>query len=382
MESIGLNRSNGPKLYCLAVLFTVGMVPFIFITNLLNRNELRNIQRITDLQKSRNSVKQIDPYNNNLTTTATTNNNSNVSVDHNNSATDTSSSSLDGQLICVVGNLFTTDQLIDTLFGVVVQTNITSTLVTFSCLKNQRSAQLYQWREVKATDDDGTHYRYDKQWLSYYSDSSRFAKRSSSRNNTNFPPFQSHAFLADPVYFGNTIEFTDNATLAALNWYEPLYTISIDDLPNGTDMQVSQVTKYIPNGFLYSPSSSSFNHSDQPNIGDGRVTWGVIRPSTISVVAQFHPAVTTQNGNSTGRHNLGPYTTRHGGTILIVQRGLWTMEELLQMEAHIQNTKAWKYRGFRVKCWVPKTYPNTQLQLCFYIFFAYSYLCWKWCYYV
>jgi hypothetical protein len=342
MESIGLNRSNGPKLYCLVVLFTVGMVPFIFITHLLNRNELRNIQRISELRKSRNSVKQIDPYNNNLTTTATTNNNSNVSVDHNNSATDTFSSSLDGQIIYVVGKLNITDRLIDTLVGVVaarneknttnVQNNITSTLVT--------------------------------------------------RNNPNFPPFQSHTFIADPIYFGNTIEITDNATLAALNWYEPLNTISIDDVPNGTDMQVSQVTKYIPNGFLYSPSSSSFNHSDQPNIGDGRVTCDVTRPPTISLVTQFHPSVTTQNGNSTGRYNLGPYTTRHGGTILIVQRGFWTVEELFQTEAHIQNTEAWKYRGFRVKCWVPKTYPNTQLQLCFYILFAYSYLCWKWCYYV
>jgi Transmembrane protein 43 len=337
MESIGLNRSNGPKLYCLVVLFTVGMVPFIFITHLLNRNELRNIQRISELRKSRNSVKQIDPYNNNLTTTATTNNNSNANVDHNNSATDTSSSSLDGQIIYVVGKLNITDRLIDTLFGVVaarneknttnVQNNITSTLVTFSFLKIQRSAQMYQWREVKTTDDDGTHYRYDKQWLSYCSDSSRFAKRSSSRNNPNFPPFQSHTFIPDPIYFGNIIEITDNATLAALNWYEPLNTISIDDVPNGTDMQVSQVTKYIPNGFLYSPSSSSFNHSDQPSIGDGRVTCDVTRPSTISLVAQFHPAVTTQNGNSTSRYSLGPYTTRHGGTILIVQRGLWTVEE-------------------------------------------------------
>jgi hypothetical protein len=334
MESIGLNRSNGQKLYCLVVLFTVGMVPFIFSTNLLIHYELRNIQRITDLRKGRKSVKQIDPYKNNLTTTATTNNNSNVNVDHNNSAMDTSSSSL----VC-------------------------------------------QWREDKTTDDDGTHYRYDKQWLSYYSDSSRFAKQSSSRNNPNFPPFQSHTFIADPIYFGNTIEFTDNATLAALNWFEPLNTISIDRVPNGAEIRVSQLTKYIPNGFLHSQSTStsSSNHSDRPNIGDVRDIWDVTRPSTVSVAAQF---LTTQNGSSTGRHNLGPRTKRHGGTILMVQRGLWTVEELFRTEIHIQNTKAWKYRGFRVKCWVPKTYPNTQLQLCFYILFAYSYLYWKWCYFV
>jgi Transmembrane protein 43 len=319
----------------------VGMIPFMGSTILLIRNELRNFQRTTDLQGGRDSVIEIDPFNNNFT--SMTINNSIVDVDHNNNAMDTSVSSLDGQLIYTVGNLSTTDQLIDPLFGVAAAryddntTNITSALATFSLLKIQRSVQMYQWREYTVEGTfAGTHYRYDKKWLSYYSDSSRFVKRSSSRKNPKFP-FPSIEFIADPVNFGNTFDLTDNATLAALNWYEPLNTISIDDVPNGTDIQVSKLTKYIPNGFLYSQSSS--NHPDQPSIGDVHVTWDVIRPSTISVVAQFHRAMTNQNGISTGRHNLGPYTTHRGGTILIVQNGLRTVEELFQTEAHIQNTR-------------------------------------------
>jgi hypothetical protein len=334
---------------CLAVvLCIVGMIPFMGSTILLIRNELRNFQRTTDLQEGRDSVIEIDPYNNNFT--SMTNNNSIVDVDHTNKAMDTSSSSLDGQLIYFVGSLSTTDQLIDRLFGVEATsdhnstTSVTSAVATFSFLKIQRSVQMYQWHEYAVEGTfAGTHYRYDKKWLPYYSDSSRFVKRSSSRKNPKFP-FQSIEFIADPVNFGNTFDLTDNATLAALNWYEPLNTISIDDVPNGTDIQVAQLTKYIPNGFLYSQSSS--NHPDQPSIGDVHVTWDVIRPSTISVVAQFHRAMTNQNGNSTGRHNLGPYTTHRGGTILIVQNGLWTVEELFQTEAQIQNTKVWTRRIF------------------------------------
>jgi hypothetical protein len=334
---------------CLVFLCIVAMIPFMGSTILLIRNELRNFQRTTDLQEGRDSVIEIDPYNNNFT--SMTNINSIVDVDHSNNAMDTSISNLDGQLIYTVGNLSTTDQLIDPLFGVSAvrydynTTNITSTLATFSFLKIQRSVQMYQWHEYTVEGiNGGTYKRYDKQWLSYYSDSSRFVKQSSSRINPKFPPFQSLTFIADPVNFGNTFDLTDNATLTALNWYEPLNTISIDDVPNGTAVQVSKLTKYIPNGFLYSQSSS--NHPDQPSIGDVHVTWDVIRPSTVSVVAQFHRAMTNQNVNSTSGHNLGPYTTHRGGTILIVQNGIWTVEELFQTEAQIQNTKVWTRRGF------------------------------------
>jgi hypothetical protein len=350
------NRRNDKAAnLCLAVVLCImGLGLFLRSTILLIRNETRNILRITDLQEGRDSVTEFDPYNNNFT--SMTNNNSIVDVDHSNSDMDTSSSSLDGQLIYVVGNLSTTDQFIDTLFGVAAArydnniANIASALATFSFLKIQRFVQMYQWHEYMVEGPNGGRsYRYDKQWLSYYSDSSCFVKQSSSRKNPKFP-FQSLTFIADPINFGNTFDLTDNATLAALNWYEPLNTISIDDVPNGTAIQLSKLTKYIPNGFLYSQSSS--NHPDQPNIGDVHVTWDVIRPSTISVVAQFHRALTNQNGNSTSRHNLGPYTTHSGGTILMVQNGFWTVDELFQTEAHIQNTKVWKYRrnGFIWMC--------------------------------
>jgi Transmembrane protein 43 len=319
-------QSYGSKLKdsCSGACF--GFVLFFVSITLLIWNEGRTVKRMKDIDEGRETVVEFD-----------LNNFTNVSIP----------TAFDNQLIHAVGDLSTTDVLIDPLFGISSGNNATNfTASADSFLKMRRSVEMYQWKESSSSttrkNADGssyteTTYSYSKEWSKSLIDSSQFREKLSSRTNPGSFPFEPQSFVADPIYLGNTIELQESV-VDALNWYESLDSISIDTVPDTTLR--AQLSKHTSNGFFYSSNNlTNQSTSNQPNVGDARVTFDVVLPDVISIIAKLNPAATT------GRtYSIGSFMTKRGGNLLLVERGLYTAEEMFTQADQENTTTAWILR--------------------------------------
>ncbi len=226
----------------------------------------------------------------------------------------------EGKLIHLSG-LATTDEILkDTQFQ-----------VSSNALSLKRTVKMYQWDESSTSEkrkklgggeETVKVYEYNRVWSSSVIDSSRF-KKPGNHQNPNRMMFQSNTIKARAARLG---AFTLSGSLVnEIDSYEPLQVGDLSEMPN-----VGRAVRHTHDGFYMG------NNENSPEIGDLKVSFSHVRPTTVSIVSQ-------QSGNS-----FEPYLTSIGGSIEELVFGIETAEAVLK-KAQSENTLfAWliRFGGF------------------------------------
>jgi hypothetical protein len=197
-------------------------------------------------------------------------------------------------------------------------------------IKLLRNVEMYQWvqdeksetrKKLGGGEETVTTYSYRKDWKGEPIDSSSF--KESGHDNPGAFPIDSMTFTADPVRVG---QFTlSEEQLGHLN--------DAQDLPLAADAQVTIPEELgsetrIDKGAVYAG-----NDPASPQVGDVRVSFQVVAPSTVSLVG-------VQTASS-----FAPYQAEAGDTVLLVEEGNHTADQMFQT-AQSQNTVlTWILRG-------------------------------------
>ncbi len=219
----------------------------------------------------------------------------------------------EGKLVHMIGLATATGTIADSKFGISVD----------DALKLQRNVEMYQWHEDVKTKSKKKlgggkrkekTYSYYKDWSSSYIDSNDFHDNSRSEIDSGNPnmPFQSKTEIADKVLVG------------AFRLSESL-TNMIDSFES---LDVSGQIENLPDDFkdrALAHSGGFYLGEDpgKPKIGDIRVSYAVVQPTTISFVSQ-------QQGES-----FRPYSAKSvSGTIERLEIGEHSVDEMFE---HMEN---------------------------------------------
>ena len=332
-QSYGSNLKDS----CSGVCF--GFILYFCSISLLIWNEGRTVKRMKDLDEGRETVIEFD-----------LNNFTNASVP----------TAFENKLIHAIGDLNTPDIIMDPIFGVASQygnfnntdaTDDNSTAATRlnsinadNFLKLSRSVSTYQWKETKHTttkkNSNGststtTTYSYSKAWSSSLIASSRFHQSIGHMNPGSFP-FEPFTIEADLVYLGNKIVLNDDV-VSSFDWYETLDTIDLNNVPDASLR--SRLTKHTSNGYFYQYNTATASSAAQPNIGDTRIFFEVVLPDTVSIIARLYP-----DTDRDGDHELGSHSTAQGSQLLLIERGVYTAEEMFVQAENDNTATAWILR--------------------------------------
>ena len=305
---------------------------FLFFASfvLLIWNEGRTVKRAKDIDEGREVVVAIDD----------------VAELRNNSA------SFDGFLLYLQGDLSTEDSLYDPIFGVGIppvtsnsDSNATQSLGSQgdSPLKLRRAVEMYQWIESSTTRTEKTsgggertitEYTYSQGWSTTLIDSSTFAEQRSDRVNPSSFPFDPAMWVAEPILLNEFLVLQD-AAVDRLNWYEPVDGISVANVPD--DNLAMDLSPYGSSGFFYSATDVA-SSNNIPVVGATRITFTQVPSSTISIIAAF----------SSSGQALGNYITEGGRSLLLLEEGSFTQEELFTQADNENTTTAWilRFVGF------------------------------------
>ncbi|CAB9529648.1 Transmembrane protein 43 [Seminavis robusta] len=229
----------------------------------------------------------------------------------------------EGKLVHLVGTTKNSRPVTDKKFG-----------VTADALKLGRTAAMYQWEEkteshtVKHPDGSTSNevsYTYDRVWFPAPIDSNVFHKP---EHHTNPGPLPYHAMLdkADIVSIG-AYEASQDMVDGSMNWFS--YKTDGISVENITDPSTKAKAKAIPGGFYFGSDPSV------PKVGDSKVTFQVVLPSVVTVMAQ-------QTGKS-----FTPYKGKHSGKsgeLMFVQLGNHTAQEIFANEISSNKFFTWLFR--------------------------------------
>jgi len=212
----------------------------------------------------------------------------------------------ENKLVHFTGMAATADVLRDPLFP-----------VSAPALKLQRSVEMYQWVEDKKSEthkklgggeETTTTYTYNKKWSESWNDASRFNQPAGHNN----PPkaVDSNTQTAPKVTVG-AFELSPGL-VGQIHASEPL--------PLPADAPATLPDGYLKSGLGYYRGANP----DQPQVGDLRVTFNVVKPQDVSVIAQQAGAT------------LRPYATAAGRNLEMLSPGNHSAAEMFQ-EAQTQN---------------------------------------------
>ena len=293
----------------------IGFLLFFGSMALLVWNEGRAVARRKDLEEGSQVVVDINLENFNRTT-------------------------VKSGLVHATALLSTPSVLRDDIFGVSTGSTTNGSIPEYeeSALRLKRDVQMYQWRESSSskqveTADGGTKtkttYSYHKVWSSrkYYSSS---FKDSSYRNPTTWP-FESKEWIATEVFLGNQLLLSDDV-IKKFSWFEPIGYVDVESIPDATLQQKVETGNSNSLYYKATTSSTTFN----PQVGDMKLAWEVVKPLTISIVAEL------DNGK------LDSYETDRGGSILLVKTGEYTSHEMFQQADKANEQLTWflRFVGF------------------------------------
>jgi transmembrane protein TMEM43 len=198
-------------------------------------------------------------------------------------------------------------------------------------VKLLRKVEMYQWKEEKKSEtrkklgggeETVTTYEYKRDWVSEPVDSSAFQVSAGHENPGDFP-LPSQTFVADPVRLGAFL--LSEEQLDKLNQAQnlPVADAALESLPDGM-----REGAQVHNGAFYLGSNPA-----APEIGDVRISFQVVKPATVSTVA-------VQSGSS-----FAPYAAEAGDTVLLVDEGTHTADEMFKSAQSANNVMTWILRG-------------------------------------
>lgn len=230
----------------------------------------------------------------------------------------TPDSANDGELVHVTGEVSVDGTLGDDTFG--IQTG---------ALKLKRNVEMYQWVEKKESKSDTklggreettTTYSYAKDWKSGVINSSNFRKQEGHENPSGTDFSEEEAVVSSAMLGG--YELTESL-IGKISGYEDF---PITEIPSDlTDEYGDEIQ--IQNGVVYLGANPA-----KPEVGDQRISFQVVEPGTVSVIAQ-------QDGNS-----FRPYKTSNGKTIEMLSKGDLSAEEMFDKAQSANKTMTWIFR--------------------------------------
>jgi hypothetical protein len=197
-----------------------------------------------------------------------------------------------------------------------------------NALRLRRTAQMYQWTEeeksetrkkVGGSEETVTTYTYSKEWREELIKSSDFEEQAGHINPGEMP-------------YRSLDMTTEEATLGAFRL--PVAMVervdAFEDLPVPADARPPREVRR--KGQAYNGGFYVGENPEDPQVGDLRISFSVVRPTTISVVAQ-------QDGNT-----FKPYLTKAGGTLDLLETGTRTAEEMFTAAHEANKFLTWILR--------------------------------------
>lgn len=224
----------------------------------------------------------------------------------------------DGKLVHLSGEAQTKDVLTDATFG-----------VSAPGVKLLRRVEMYQVRQNERTETEKkaggkevkkTTYSYEHVWASSFIDSSRF--EDATRRNVNpRMKYESKDFIADNVTLGAFKLSPDQIRRLRGGEALPVGNDSIQRL-----QPAERSRAQVADGTLYIGSASN------PQVGDLRISYTVVKPGPVSVIAQ-------QQGGS-----FVPYKTEAGNDISLLSAGTLSPDQMVANAESAEGTRTWIVR--------------------------------------
>ena len=225
---------------------------------------------------------------------------------------------MNGKLVHVSGRAETEEVLSDAIFG-----------VSDKAIRLERVVEMYQWREDSRTTEkknvggsvtQTTTYSYRQVWTDEVLDSSDYHE--AGHDNPGVKEFENERQQAAFVSFG--------AFTLAPEQISRIGGAQAFVFPQGYTCAVDRVTVqgnyiYVPNSETRLNEKNNRNVVAQPRIGDMRVSFRIVRPHDISIVA-------VQNGDT-----FGAYVAKNGKKVSLLSDGVKSREEMFA-DAQSANT--------------------------------------------
>src|SRR5271170_2415269 len=235
-------------------------------------------------------------------------------------ASDSVETTNEGKLVYVTGDASTTDTLSDPKFG-----------VTVSSLRLERVAEMYQWKESETSHSQKklgggettvTNYKYEKVWSPKLINSGSF-KQASGHENPQTIPVKNETWTAKSVTLGG---FTlPDALIDKMDKTEN-YTADEKAVSNAAP-DVQNRFKLRKGGYYLGENPAT------AAIGDARVTFKVVRPAAVSIVAR-------QVANT-----FEAYQAKAGGSILLLTYGTVSPDAMLKTAEKANKNLTWVFRA-------------------------------------
>lgn len=226
----------------------------------------------------------------------------------------------DSKLIHVTGDTAAEKPVEDPLFN-----------ISESAIRLRRSIQVYEWKEKKESKtrdkvgggkETTTTYTYEKAWSSELTKSSKFKSPEDHRNPEKLQVAKQE-FVAKDATLG-PFKLTP----------EIVGKIPGDEALAVTDEQLSNVTSKLQAKLKV--EGDEFYLGDDPanpEIGDEKISFTVLRPGTVSVVA------------AQAKQSFAPYTTQNGREIELVEAGTVSAPQMFAHAQAANRMMTWILRG-------------------------------------
>ena len=232
---------------------------------------------------------------------------------------------MEGRLVHMTGRADTKEVLSDDVFGVSV-----------TAIRLSRKVEMYQWREHSKTEEKKnlggsvtktTTYTYDRVWSDELISSDDFKEQG--HENPPAMEFSSEERYASAVSFG---AFMLNERQVKRIGSEKAYAFPTSFVCKVERSQVSGTTIYVPEQKTRENPLNNRNVASQPRIGDIRVTFEVVYPHDISIVAK-------QKGDT-----FVGYTAKTGKKVDLLSDGIRDSAEMFESARSSNSFMTWVVR--------------------------------------